>query len=104
LEIQGVFHAYLGRGVDAVGLDYYLKRLGNGITLEQLRASVVASPEYYSNHGGGTDSGFLDAVFHDVLGRQVDDNGRAGFLLALSKGATREDVADVIFGSDEYRR
>src|SRR4029079_10597881 len=49
-------------------------------TNEELAAQIIASDEYYQTRGGGTDQGFLNAVYEDVLcrpitAREFDDRG-----------------------------
>src|SRR5262249_46107544 len=53
------------------------------------------------SQGGGSNAGFLDALYHDVLGRQTDATGRRIFGQALSAGARPEDVAAAVFTSRE---
>jgi sugar (pentulose or hexulose) kinase len=63
---------------------------------------IAGSQEYFTARGGGTNDGFLTAIYQDALGRGVDANGRAAFTAALQAGATRGQVAAVIFASPEF--
>src|SRR5262249_9751396 len=88
---------------DPVGLQNFLRFYDQGGTIEQIEAMLTGSSEYYRTRGGGTDDGFLDALFRDGLGRPIDLAGRTTFRQALAHGAPRGQVAAVIFASQEYR-
>ena len=103
-EVQALYETYLHRAPDPGGLQAWTALLYSGGTDEELAQILVSSPEYLQTHGSGTKDGFLDALFQDALGREVDASGRAYFDAAMAKGATPASVAAIIFGSDEYRR
>jgi uncharacterized protein (TIGR03118 family) len=100
-QVENIYQTYLHRAAEpaaqAFGDDFL-----SGHTIEQLAALVVGSPEYYQSRGGGTNNGFLDALFHDALGRAVDDGARTYFNQLLDSGDSRDQVATLIFGSGEY--
>src|SRR5262249_54781416 len=51
---------------------------------------------------GGTNAGFLAALYQDALNRPIDATGLAGFSQAMSNGMTPGQVAAAIFSSTEY--
>jgi hypothetical protein len=63
----------------------------------------VGSQEYFQVRGGGTNVGFLQALYHDALNRDIDSSGQSFFSQALADGMSRTQVASLIFSSDEYR-
>jgi hypothetical protein len=63
---------------------------------------IASSPEYFQNRGGGTNDGFLTALYADALNRGVDAGSRMGFDSPLNGGGSRQQVATAIFGSAEY--
>jgi hypothetical protein len=91
----------LQRPLDQGGAEGWLQALQAGATLEQVEAAILGSPEYYVRRGGGTDAGFLSAVYGDVLGRAIDPMGLAGWEQALQGGESRTDVAQGILSSTE---
>jgi hypothetical protein len=101
-QVQALYQHYLHRNADAVGLQGFANFLGQGGTLEQVAAVLTGSQEYFDLHGDSTDA-FLDAIYQDALGRQVDPAGRIGFDQALAGGMTRGQAASVIFSSAEYQ-
>ena len=64
-------------------------------------ADVNAAP--FQSRGGGTNQGFLTAVYQDALGRAIDTSGQTFFTQALAAGASRDQVAAIIVSSVEFR-
>jgi hypothetical protein len=103
--ITPAYLTYLGRAPDAAGLAYWTSQLrDHGLTDEQLEAGFIASAEFYTTQGGGTDSGWLNALYMKLLGRPADDAGKTYWLGQLSAGETREQVAFGFTGSLERER
>jgi parallel beta-helix repeat protein len=103
LVVTAAYQLYLHRPPDAGGLSAFAMFLDNGNTVEQMDSLLVASAEYFQNRGGGTNLGFIGALYHDALSRTPDPTGQANFDRFLAQGGTRGQVADMIFGSPEYR-
>jgi hypothetical protein len=99
--IKPAYVKFLGRAVDAGGLAFWTGLMRAGLTDEQLEANFIASPEYYA-HNGGTDKGWIDGTYVDLLGRQPDTSGenfwtmqagvigRGGVALGFAKSAESE--------------
>ena len=73
--IQSRYQQFLGRTVDSGGLAFWIQQTVDGLTDEQFETSLIASPEYYQ-HANGTNKGWLDAMYADLLGRRPDSPGR----------------------------
>ena len=99
--VQGMFEKYLGRDVDAAGLAFWMNILNFHETLEQTESNLVATPEFFAK-AGGTNDGYVTRLFELALGREPDATARANFDAALAAGMSREQVAEIIFGSNEY--
>jgi hypothetical protein len=104
LTVQNLYSTILHRGVDAGGLSSFTNMLANGGTIEQVEEALLSSPEYFQARGGGTNDGFLHALYQDVLKRAIDPTGLASFTQALAGGATRAQVATAILTSTEFRQ
>jgi hypothetical protein len=78
--------------------------LAHGGTVEQVETALTGSSEYFRVQGGGTNDGFLDALYRDALNRTVDLNGRASFDQALNHGVPLAQVGAAVIGSDEFRQ
>ncbi len=103
-QVQELYQTFLRRDADALGLSNFAAALQAGGTLEQVRAALTGSDEYFQTRGGGTNDGFLDALFQDGLSRAVDATGRSIFTQALANGSSRRDVAEAVFVSTEFRQ
>jgi probable HAF family extracellular repeat protein len=103
-EVQGFYRRFLHRAADPVGLNGWVTFLKQGRTPEQLGTMIVSSPEYFLIRGGGTNAGFVSALYQDALQRDVDPTGRFVNNQALAAGVSRSAIASVIFGSSEYRQ
>jgi hypothetical protein len=101
--VQQLFTTYLHRDADKAGLSAFTPLLDNGATDEQVALLLVGSGEYLQQRGGGTNDGFLDAFYHDALGRGVDDAGRKAWDQQMAAGTTPAQVAALIFAGGEYR-
>jgi hypothetical protein len=101
LQVQELYRILLGRSADASGLSFFVNYLGQGGTLAQVRATLLGSPEYFQNRGGGTNTGFLTALYTDVLGRPADAGGLAYYNQILAAGVARTSVALSILLSSE---
>jgi hypothetical protein len=54
---------------------------------------MLGSSEYYFGRGGGTSFGFLNALYHDVLGRPLDNAGTVFWGGLLAAGMDRAALA-----------
>ncbi|HEX6493527.1 MAG TPA: DUF4214 domain-containing protein [Candidatus Dormibacteraeota bacterium] len=74
--VQGFYEEYLGRPSDPSGIAYWIGRMAQGTTFEQVRLAFIGSPEYFALHNDDPGQ-TIDGLYHDVLGRLPDPNGRA---------------------------
>src|SRR5262249_44774243 len=99
--VQQAYQRFLHRAAEPGGLAFWLQFLQQGNTVEQMEAGITGSAEYFQNRGGGTNAGFLTALYQDVLNRAVDPTGTNTFTQALGGGTTRGQVAATIFSGQE---
>jgi len=104
LRIREMYATLLQRPAESEGLTAWLRFLDQGGTLEQVEAGFLASAEYFQARGGGTHPGYLHTLYRDLLGRTPDEFGRMAFLDALEHGASRQQVAEALFASEELRQ
>jgi uncharacterized protein YkwD len=90
--ITQAYLRYLGRGPDGAGLSYWVGRMQGGLSDERLEAGFLGSAEYIANHGG-TASGWVVGMYHDLLGRDPDPQGLSYWVARLAAGANPADVA-----------
>jgi hypothetical protein len=101
LEVSNLYQSVLRRAADPSGLNTWVHYLAQGGTAEQLRALLLGSDEYFSRFGVSSNSGYLTALYQDVLQRSLDATGAAGWGGALDAEATRTDVAAAVLESLE---
>src|SRR5215831_18547862 len=82
---QNLYQQFLHRDAAQTEIDFFLNALQQGATVEQLIAALVSSTEYYQNRGDGTNKGFLEQLYRDLLGRPIDDGSLALFADLLSR-------------------
>jgi uncharacterized repeat protein (TIGR01451 family) len=68
---------------------------------EQALAGFTSSPEYFQQ-AGSNDQAWINALYHDVLGRSPDAAGDANWLQVLATGASHFTVALGVVSSVEH--
>src|SRR5437763_1830968 len=72
-----------------------------GGRLEQVSPTLTSSPEYWQVRGGGTNDGFIAALYNDALRRSPDRGGLTAHTQALKAGMPPRQVASGILASTE---
>jgi hypothetical protein len=112
LEIQGLYHQYLGRPADLGGLNFYLQVLSHPANLlpgetplEAVKASLLGSQEFFVNHpptiSGFPNDGYLHALYQTTLNRDIDSGALTYWRGLLKNGWSRADVARAVVMSQE---
>ena len=99
--IDTLYETFLGREPDPSGLDSSSAFLAAGHTAQEVAAGLIGSTEYYEVRGHGTNSGFVQAIYQDVLNRAPDPGGAAAQAGALAGGESRADVAAYVLAASE---
>jgi Ca2+-binding RTX toxin-like protein len=100
-EIAGYYQKYLGRTADQSGLSYWLSQFRSGATSDSVLANILASGEYYAK-SGNTNASFIEALYHDLLGRTPGQTEVDSWLGVLGH-VGRKGVALGFLMSNEYR-
>jgi len=93
---------YLHRLPEPMGLATWVEDLGQGLTVEQLEAAILGSPEAY-NTAGGSDALWVTSLYQGVLGRSPGAAEIASWVAVLSMGNARTSVAQGFVSSVEHR-
>jgi virginiamycin B lyase len=101
--VQQLYATYLRRGADPGGLAAGEAFLAGGGTRAQLASVLLGSAEYYQSQGGGTNDGFLNALYLDTLNRTIDPASLAAGEQALAAGVGRDQLAFAVLATDEHR-
>ena len=99
--VRAEFARYLHRTPEAAAMQFFTGLLDVGGDARLLDDIILSSPEYFAAHGSANDQ-FLDALFGDALHRSVDPDARSFFDDLFAKGASRAQVADLVFSGHEY--
>ena len=102
--IQGWYRRFLGRPASSSEIADRLSYFGSGGTDEGVIADIVSSDEYFHlPRVGATNSGYITALFQDLLGRTPSSAELIYWLGQMGGGLTRLQLAQKILSSDEYR-
>ena len=73
--------------------------------IRRLRANLYGSPEYFTQHGGGTNATYVAAAYRDVLGRTPGASEVAYWVDQITDvGLPRGTVADRFLNTPEARQ
>lgn len=97
---DNLYSTILDRRTGTGERDFWAHQLAAGTTPDSVRASLAGSNEFF-RAAGGTDTGFVDAVYRKILGRSADAAGRAYMLGRLRAGDSPRSVAARLVSSDE---
>ena len=97
--LNDFYSTFLHRPVLAAEVGFWLPAFGAGMTDEQIEAQITASPEYFAI-AGGTNAGWINRMFNDVLGRSPSAAEMATFLTQLGSNS-RLNVGLAILNSGE---
>ncbi len=93
-QVDAYYEEFLHRAADPASA-VWVKALMAGVSEESIAEAILDSPEYQAAHQDP--SLFIQGLYVDVLGRQGDSGGLAGWQAALTSGTSREAiVADFV--------
>ena len=96
IEVDGFYKTLLHRNADPVGRQYYIDQLRSGVSEESVMLTIATSGEYIQRNPLG--EAYINALYHDVLGRDADAEGLASWLDQLK-------AADQVYSStDTYHK
>lgn len=87
-----LYKAAFDRLPDLPGLGYQMNALDTGLTLTQVAANFIASPEFQTTYGNVTDAQFVTLLYQNVLDRAPEPEGLDYHVARLANGASRADV------------
>jgi hypothetical protein len=99
--VTGDYEQYLGRAPDAAGLDYWTTHLQQGLSDEQLAASLLTSGEYLAAQGGAGQD-WVTNLYQNLLSRTAAATEVSSWLSQLAAGASSYQVALQIATSPEH--
>lgn len=101
-QISRLYQAYFLRPPDDVGFQYWRTTRAGGADLGAISQEFAGSGEFVAAYGNLSDSEFVDLVYHNVLGRPPDPQGRAHWIGQLAAGSSRGAVMTGFSESAEF--
>ena len=93
----------LGRAPDATGLAYWAGLISSGkSSVAAVAANFYASPEYFANIGGGTNTSWVTDLYKKILMRSADTAG-LNYWVQVAQTQGRGAVASAFYQSIESR-
>lgn len=86
------YRTFLNRAPEPAGLAHWVRTLGSGLTIQQMEAGFLASPEYYRK-AGGTPAGWVTGLYRHVLDRGAAPAEIRFWTDRLARGDDRSTVA-----------
>jgi streptogramin lyase len=100
IQVDNIYQTFLHRTESAMERAAWVFAFESGMSEIQIDNIFLASPEYQALHP--TDPSFVDALYHDVLGRQDTGSEQSGWVMALESGESRSQVALTFLTSPEH--
>ncbi len=94
-DVAQLYTAFFNRAPDSAGLGYWMNELdAGGISLEAMSKNWVdEQPEALAKYPSGmSDTDFIGAIYHNVLGRAADADGAQYWQDQMNSGAMSRDV------------
>jgi len=101
-RIYRLYEGIFGREPDAGGFAGWIENFANGMSFQEAISRFIDSQEFQIQYAGTDDEGFLTNLYQNVLDREPDDAGLAGWLNNLMTGWTRADVVERFVESREF--
>ncbi len=103
-DVFRLYQATLGREPDLAGFQGWLTALSEGTPFLTAVNGFVQSREFQNTYGALDDAGFVSLLYQNVLGRDADAAGLAGWVSELASGSSRAEVVRGFAQSAEFIR
>lgn len=101
-DVFRLYNATLARDPDLAGFQSWTAKLGTGMDFLTAVSGFVNSKEFQNTYGTLSNTGFVELLYHNVLGRAADTLGLANWLAQLDGGASRSQVVQGFAQSKEF--
>jgi Ca2+-binding RTX toxin-like protein len=102
-DVFRLYQAALGRTPDYTGLQNWTDQLGSGTSFINVVTGFAASKELQNTYGPLDNTAFVEVLYRNVLDREADDAGLAGWTERLEGGQSRAQVLQGFSQSTEFR-
>ena len=101
-DVYRLYQATLDRAPDLNGFQGWTANLAGGTSLLSAINGFVSSQEFQNTYGTLDEAGFVNQLYQNVLGREADAGGLAGWVTALEGGTSRAEVVRGFAQSSEF--
>ena len=103
-QIAELYIATFNRAPDEAGLEYWVGRYKDGMSIEQIAESFFDQPETIELYGDEDLDVFIDSVYENVLDRAPDKAGADYWKAELSSGKISKDkfIIAILNGAKEH--
>ncbi len=102
-QVSRMYDTVLSRAPDGFGLDFWVDRMEDGLSLGGVAGALAGSSEFQQATGGLSNMAFVDYVYTHALGRGPDADGRAFWTGQLDAGLTRDTLLVEFSEGAEHR-
>ncbi len=100
-EVQAAFQQYLGVAAPPTAVSYLVGLMQGGVDFRVVLSIIIGSPAFYAANGNSP-QGFLNAVYEDLLNRQVDQTSLTSYSNLISAGFPLSEIVLGVLSSPEY--
>lgn len=98
-QVQADYNEFLHRSASQADVNHWVSVFQEGASETAVADAFMQSPEYLYAHADN--SGFVQEVFQDLLGRPADAGSLNTLANALNAGLTRSQLVDLVLSSPE---
>ncbi len=98
-QVTRLYDTVFDRAPDAPGLDFWVNHMNNGWTLDTVAGLFITADEFALTYGQPDNRSFVAEMYRNVLDREGEPLGVAGWTGWLDSGAM--DRSDVVVGFSE---
>ena len=101
-QVYRLYDATLDRAPDPDGLKHWVNAIqSKSLSLEQAMDGFTSSQEFQDKYGNQDNAGFVQMLYHNVLGRSPDEGGFRNWLNAIDNGMSRSEAMLGFYESTE---
>jgi hypothetical protein len=103
-QIAELYIATFNRAPDEAGLNYWVERHKDGMSVEEIAKSFFDQPETKELYGESDLDSFIDSVYENVLDRTPDEEGAEYWKAELENGNISKDkfIIAILNGAKEH--
>ena len=99
--VDRLYSVALGRASDEAGRKYWVDRLKNGVSEDEVVRDFLLSQEFLAKNT--TDEQFIKTLYAAVFNRQADEEGMMNWMNSIESGVSREQIIKEFISSGEFK-